>query len=123
MRVYPPESFGYKIAQVLDTYNFTLIPHYESHDAKHILLDYEMTAEGEVQLQCFMLGNGQVIFSVIFAVCLGFILMPDQWCVFYNDILRGYRTSTNISAIDFCQLLPNDLKSVQKELLYSTQTN
>ncbi|NQX86801.1 MAG: hypothetical protein HRT67_13025 [Flavobacteriaceae bacterium] len=51
-------TLGKEIAKCLDKYKLTLVPKYESHDLKHVLLDYKMTAEDEIRMQAFMIGNG-----------------------------------------------------------------
>ncbi|MEL7006633.1 MAG: hypothetical protein AAFN93_28495, partial [Bacteroidota bacterium] len=53
-------TLGREIADCLDKHNLRLVPHYESHDLKHSLLDYKMTPTDEIRLQAFMIGNGNI---------------------------------------------------------------
>ena len=71
-----------------------LLPYYAKHDVKHILLDYDTTDEGEVSLQCFMLGNGHLSFPVIATVTYGFLTMPEYWKKFIRAYRRGKRASS-----------------------------
>lgn len=66
-----------------------LLPYYAKHDIKHILLEYDTTDEGEVCLQCFMLGNGHVSFPVVATVLYGVGTMPEYWVKFKAAFKRG----------------------------------
>ncbi|MEJ7589142.1 MAG: hypothetical protein WKI04_16415, partial [Ferruginibacter sp.] len=54
----PEATLGKELVIMLDKKGLNLLPYYARHDIKHILLQYDTTDEGEVCLQCFMLGNG-----------------------------------------------------------------
>ncbi|MBL7701864.1 MAG: hypothetical protein JNM14_06410 [Ferruginibacter sp.] len=69
-----------------------MLPHYARHDVKHILLQYDTTGEGEVCLQCFMLGNGHISFPVAATVLYGFFTMPEYWIVFVKAYRRGKKS-------------------------------
>lgn len=56
----PADTVGYALAHFLRTRQLELLPYYAKHDVKHVLLNYDATDEGEVCLQCFMLGNGHL---------------------------------------------------------------
>lgn len=101
-----PEKFGYTAANLrnmqegtlgrqlvamLDQKNLKLLPYYARHDIKHILLQYDTTDEGEVCLQCFMLGNRHVSFPVIATVLFGIVTMPEYWKKFREAYRRGAR--------------------------------
>lgn len=85
-------TLGNEIAQCLDAHRLSLVPKYESHDLKHVLLDYKMTAEDEIRLQAFMIGNGN--YSVVsFAIfSFGALLLPDLWSTFAKDFKKGRQT-------------------------------
>ena len=51
-------TIGKEIANCLKQHDLNLVPYFESHDLKHVLLNYKMTALDEIRLQAFMLGNG-----------------------------------------------------------------
>jgi hypothetical protein len=82
-------SLGWIVAKYLDNRGFELVVDYEIHDIKHILYGYEMTAEGEVRLQCFLFGTGNYSLPVLGTMALGLVLMPDYWLHFAFDMLRG----------------------------------
>ena len=83
---------GKEIADYLDNYKLTLVPNYESHDLKHVLLDYKMTAEDEIRMQAFMLGNGNYTISCFAIFSFGAILLPDLWSTFYQDYKKGRKS-------------------------------
>lgn len=88
---------GKEIADCLDIHKLTLVPNYESHDLKHVLLNYKMTAEDEIRMQAFMLGNGNYTIPCFAILGFGAILLPDLWSTFYQDYKKG-RKSIPISS-------------------------
>ncbi|MCL9806836.1 ubiquinone biosynthesis protein COQ4 [Flavobacterium amniphilum] len=89
-------TLGKEIADCLDCHRLTLVPGYESHDLKHVLLDYKMTAEDEIRMQAFMLGNGNHTLPCFAILIFGAILLPDLWLTFYTDFKKG-RNSIPVS--------------------------
>ena len=89
LQQFPQGSLGRSLQQMLEERNLKLLPHYAKHDIKHLLLQYDTTAEGEVCLQCFMLGNRHVSFPVIITVLFGFLAMPEYWSKFFKAYTRG----------------------------------
>ncbi len=86
---FPTGTLGNDLVNFLEKKDLKLLPHYAKHDVKHILLQYDTTGEGEVCLQCFMLGNGHLSFPVAATVLYGFITMPEYWNVFIKAYRRG----------------------------------
>lgn len=84
-------TLGKEIAICLRENNLSLVPNYESHDLKHVLLDYEMTPLGEIRLQAFMLGNGNWSLLSILIFIYGAILLPNRWSLFAVDFEKGSR--------------------------------
>lgn len=82
-------TLGKAVANCLKDHNIRLVPKYESHDLKHVLLDYKMTPEGEIRMQAFMLGNGNATIPSLAILTFGAILLPDLWSVLYSDYQRG----------------------------------
>lgn len=89
-------TLGKEIVTCLDNHGLTFVPNYESHDLKHVLLDYKMTAEDEIRMQAFMLGNGNYTIPCFAILIFGAILLPDLWPTFYKDYRKG-RNSIPIS--------------------------
>lgn len=82
-------TLGKEMADCLDKYQLNLIPKYESHDLKHVLLGFEMTPEDEIRLQAFMLGNGNYSPPSLAIFVFGAILLPDLWTTFHADFQKG----------------------------------
>ena len=82
-------TLGKEIANCLDQHELTLVPAYESHDLKHVLLDYKMTAEDEIRMQAFMIGNGNYSIPSFAILIFGVVLLPDLWLTFYSDFKKG----------------------------------
>ena len=89
LKAFPTGTLGYDLVHFLHRKNLKLLPHYARHDIKHILLQYDTTDEGEVCLQCFMLGNGHISFPVAATVLYGFVTMPGYWKKFKIAYRRG----------------------------------
>ena len=85
-------TLGKEIANCLDDHKLTLVPKYESHDLKHVLLDYKMTAEDEIRMQAFMIGNGNYSIPSFTIFFFGALLLPDLWLTFYSDFKKGRQT-------------------------------
>lgn len=83
---------GKEIADCLDNHKLTLVPNYESHDLKHVLLDYKMTAEDEIRMQAYMLGNGNYTITCFAILGFGAILLPDLWSTLYQDYKKGKKS-------------------------------
>lgn len=86
---FPEGSTGKVLIDYLENKNLSLLSYYAKHDIKHVLLDYDTTEEGEVCLQCFMLGNGHISFPVIATILYGVVLMPEYWPLFRSAYRRG----------------------------------
>jgi len=89
LRSFPIGTLGNDIAKCLDENNLGLVPKFESHDLKHVLLDYKMTPVDEIRMQAFMLGNGNYTFPCFAILTFGAILLPDEWLTFYKDFKKG----------------------------------
>lgn len=88
----PEGTLGKELVTMLDKKNLKLLPHYIQHDIKHVLLKYDTTDEGEVSLQCFMLGNKHLSFPVVATVLYGIITMPEYWSRFSEAYARGSKS-------------------------------
>lgn len=89
LRRLPECTLGHELVAMLDKNKLQLLPFYAKHDIKHILLQYEPTGDGEVCLQCFMLGNKHVSFPVVATVVFGVVTMPEYWGRFGKAYQRG----------------------------------
>ncbi|MBN8684222.1 MAG: hypothetical protein J0L99_16365 [Chitinophagales bacterium] len=85
----PDGTLGKDIAKCLEQNNLRLVPNYESHDLKHVLLDFKMTPVDEIRMQAFMLGNGNYSVPSIAIFIFGALFLPDLWITFYKDYKNG----------------------------------
>ena len=93
LKRFPVETMGNDLAVFLEEKGLDLLPYYAKHDIKHILLGYDTTDDGEVCLQCFMLGNRHISFPVMATVMYGMVTMPEYWSLFRQAIKRGRNCS------------------------------
>ncbi len=82
-------TLGKEIANCLKENNLNLVPHFESHDLKHALLNFKMTPLDEIRLQAFMIGNGNWSIPSFAIFIYGALLLPFQWKVFLKDYKAG----------------------------------
>jgi ubiquinone biosynthesis protein Coq4 len=87
-------TLGKDLHLFLQQKKLDLLPYYAKHDIKHILLEYDTTDEGEVCLQCFMLGNKHISFPVAATVLYGFVTMPEYWRKFVMAYKRGAKATS-----------------------------
>lgn len=92
LRRCPPGSLGREIADRLDCGGLTLVPGYESHDLKHALLGFAMTAEDEVRMQAFMIANGNHSVPSFAIFSFGALLLPELWPTLLADFRSGRNT-------------------------------
>ena len=92
LQQFVPGMLGHDLVHFLHRKNLELLPYYAKHDIKHILLQYDTTDEGEVCLQCFMMGNGHVSFPVVTTVIYGLVTMPEYWKNFSKAFHRGKKS-------------------------------
>ena len=93
LKRFPVETMGNDLPVFLEEKGLDLLPYYAKHDIKHILLGYDTTDDGEVCLQCFMLGNRHISFPVMATVMYGMVTMPEYWSLFRQAIKRGRNCS------------------------------
>lgn len=100
----PAGSVGKELADCLLRRNLTLVPGFESHDLKHVVLDYELEPLGEIRMQAFMLGNGNWTLPSLAIFLFGLLLLPQHWRLFRQDFIAGQR-SPNVAllTIEGCQ--------------------
>jgi hypothetical protein len=100
----PPGTVGRELADCLLARQLTLVPGFESHDLKHVVLDYAMEPLGEIRMQAFMLGNGNWTIPSLAIFVFGFLLLPQHWRLFRADFMLGQRCPALAAlAIEDCQ--------------------
>jgi Coenzyme Q (ubiquinone) biosynthesis protein Coq4 len=111
----PYETVGNELWQLLNAHSIRLLPYYERHDIKHVVLDYPLTDEGEVCLQFFMLANGRISFPVLATVLYGLLTMPEYYSSFRKAWVKGKRTKS-LENMDWFGIMELPLKTVQKQI-------
>lgn len=89
LRGLPEGTLGKDIADCLEDNKLSLVPKYESHDLKHVLLNFKMTPVDEIRMQAFMIGNGNYSIPSFAIFLFGAFLLPELSVTFYRDFLRG----------------------------------
>lgn len=116
----PAGSLGAALVRFLQVHQLKMLPSYEPHDIKHIVLGYAPDEEGEVALQCFMLGNGHRSPAVWLTVLAGLLTMPEYYRSFYKAWQRGRHTPP-IEHTDWTSLMTQPVSRVQQQLHISPQ--
>jgi hypothetical protein len=114
----PEGSVGKELYTFFFNNDLELMPYYEKHDIKHVVLGYPPTEEGEVSLQCFMLANGHYTLPTVFSVIVGLAIMPEKWGAFRKAWIRGYRTPC-LNQIDWFGLVPQPMQRVRTTIFNS----
>lgn len=115
----PKGTVGNELYLFLRQHQLDLLPYYEKHDIKHIILEYPPNEKGEVCLQCFMLANGRYTIPVLLAVLFGFFTMPEYWSDFRKALVRGHRNKS-LHQVNWFDLIPFNKKMIQEILIQPT---
>lgn len=92
-------TVGREMAKMLDSKNYRLIPKFENHDLKHIILDYEMTMRDEIRMQAYLVGNGNYTLPCLIFLSLA-IFYPKIW----KDLPTEFKQGKKSSSIHFLTL-------------------
>lgn len=113
LRNCPENSVGKSIVNMLNENNLDVIPFFENHDLKHLVLGYGMTSVEEIRMQAFLFGNGNRSFSCILFLLSG-ILLPSAWNQFYLDYKKGKNSPDilNLRLEDCMNKSLSELKSI-----------
>lgn len=115
LRNYEQGTLGREVAECLDRHRLKLVPGYESHDLKHVLLGYQMTPVDEIRMQAFMLGNGNITLPSIAIFLYGFILLPYMWNQLFRDFKLGL-ASTPIKTWTMEEYAGQQTKELRKKV-------
>jgi hypothetical protein len=95
-------TVGREVAEMLDQKGYRLIPKFENHDLKHIVLDYEMTMQDEIKMQAYLVGNGNTSLPCLIFLSLG-LFYPSIWRELGAEFRQGRRTnSIHLLTLDNC---------------------
>jgi len=113
MRELPVHTVGYELAQILDRHQLQLIPKFEEHDLKHLILGYGMSTEEELGMQAYLLGNGSRKLSCILFLSSA-ILLPSLWRYLYQEFKKG-RSKVSIRKISLYICMHEPLSVIRKK--------
>ena len=86
LRELKPGTVGREMADMLDRKQYRLIPKFEDHDLKHIVLGFEMTRMDEIRMQAYLVGNGNRTLPCIMFLSIA-IIYPRLW----SDLILQYQ--------------------------------
>lgn len=92
-------TVGREVAEMLDSKQYRLIPKFENHDLKHIVLEYEMTMKDEIKMQVYLIGNGNFTFPCLIFFSLA-VFYPKIW----KDLFKEYQNGKISKSIHFLTL-------------------
>ncbi len=111
MRNYSPGSVAHELASLLESKGLKLIPVFEEHDLKHLLLGYGMSPIEEIRMQAYLCGNGNYSpFSLLFLA--SGLIFPEAWSVFRADYKLGKR-APSILKLKLADSLPVSLEELR----------
>lgn len=113
LRTLEKGTVGREVAEMLDEKGYRLIPKFENHDLKHIVLDYQMTMHDEIIMQAYLVGNGNRSLPCLIFLSLG-IFYPTIW----NKLSTAYQQGKQINSIHFLTLdlcMNQSLAEIKKE--------
>jgi hypothetical protein len=113
MRGLPRGTVGREVADVLDRRGYRLIPKFESHDLKHVILGYDMTVVDEIRMQAYLLGNGNYTLPCLASVMPG-LFYPSIWKLLCNDFKQG-RKGKSIFHLTIDECMSSSLSDVRRE--------
>jgi hypothetical protein len=106
LRTLEKGTVGREVADMLDRKGYRLIPKFENHDLKHIVLDYEMTMQDEIKMQAYLVGNGNNTFPCLIFLSLA-LFYPTIWRSLPQEYKQGKITkSIHFLTLDICMDKP-----------------
>jgi len=110
---YEQGTLGNMIGKFLIKKDLHPLPRLESHDAYHLLLDYDTVFKDETALFYFSLGNGYNSIFLKMSSFAAFIFFPEDWLIFWEHFKRGKNTRP-IHKWDFKELLSENYQDLKK---------
>ncbi|MGK4569391.1 hypothetical protein [Flavobacterium sp. 3HN19-14] len=115
------DTVGYGVSQLLDERNYRLIPKFENHDLKHLILGYEMTMQDEIKMQAYLIGNGNYTLPCLLFFSL-FLFYPSTW----KSLPGEYRNGKSMKSIYFLTLdecKGENLAKIRREYSFKFRNN
>lgn len=92
LKTLPDGTIGADLYKMLNNNGLKVIPKFENHDLKHIILGYGMTSIEEIKMQAYLFGNGNKSISCVLFLASGFIF-PEKWSSFYQEYKKGKKSA------------------------------
>ncbi len=90
-------TIGKELHLFLDRNGLNLVPWYEAHDLKHVILGYNVTPPDEMKMQALMFGNSGFSW-VITPIYLSFVIWtPSAWA----ELLYHFKTGLQMNNIGY----------------------
>ncbi len=86
---FPEGTLGKDVFEFLNTNQMNLLEYFETHDVKHVLLNYGISDVEEAKMQFFFLGNGTYSIPVLSATTFCIFLLPTHIPEFIKAFKRG----------------------------------
>jgi ubiquinone biosynthesis protein Coq4 len=115
LREMPSGTVGQQMAMFLTSNNFSLLSGYETHDVKHVLLDYAPNEAGEAAMQYFFLGNRDYSLPVIITIAITLLIMPEHYGLFVKAFRRG-RQTPRLAGTHWSSLVPKNKQTILSSL-------
>ena len=101
----PKGTVGFEVSKLILQNNYRLIPKFENHDLKHLVLDYKMTIQDELKMQAYLIGNGNHTIACLLFFSL-VILYPSIWRNLFHEFHQGRKsTSIHFLTLENCKNL------------------
>lgn len=94
LRSFPTGSLGKELANFLDDNKIDLIPKAENHDVFHMVTGYKTTAEQEIAMQYWLVGNGKLTPYTIGTCIIGIVIIPEYFKSYKNALKKGIKSPT-----------------------------
>ena len=94
LRALPEGTVGRSIADMLDRHGYRLIPRFQNHDLKHIVLGYEMIKTDEILMQAYLVGNGNYTIP-----CMLFLMNAVFYPSIWPQLIPHYRMGRSANSI------------------------
>lgn len=105
-------TIGYDLAQLLKENQLTVIPRFEDHDLKHLILGYGMSSIEEIRMQAYLFGNGnRSPFCLIFLA--SGLIFPEEWRSFYSACQKG-KSAPNILQLNVSDCMDESTEEMIK---------
>jgi hypothetical protein len=105
---------GHALVAFLDAHGHRLVPGYERHDLKHVLLGYSTSPPDEMRMQAFMTGNAGFGRESLMALCF-LPWTPDAWPSLPRHYVAG-RYAARAGGRDVAATAPESLADLQRQL-------